>query len=100
MPLELALTIGLLVLGVAVAVFLNWERHDMAKAQVLGQLRRLHATQVSIELDLADFDRDTLTYDVTFTTPDGRRHSNRCKVSTSYRADGSVFWERKLPDAA
>lgn len=95
---ETALTVGVIVLGVAAALFLTWERHDMAKARILGQLGRLHATRVELSLDWADFDRDTLTYDVVFTTPDGRRHSNRCKVSSSHMADAGVFWHRPLPE--
>lgn len=94
---ETLLTIGMVALVLGAAAFFTWERHDMAKARILGQLGRLHATRIDISLDLADFDRDTLTYDVTFTTVDGRRHANRCKVSSSHLANPGVFWERPLP---
>lgn len=76
--------------------FLQWERADFAKAQVLGALGRVHASKIELSADWFDHDEGTMTYDVEYTTPDGRRHSNRCKVSTSPMAGTGVFWERPL----
>ena len=78
----------------AVGGALTWDRHRMAVATIEGELRRHHPRDVRVRLVWADADRDTLTYDVTYTDATGRRHSNRCKVSTS--EDGTVYWERPL----
>ena len=90
----------LLVLVIGAVAFFAWERQRFAKAQMLGELGRLHATNVVVSPDLFDFDRDTMTFDVEYTTRDGRRHANRCKVATSPGADGSVYWERNLEGAS
>ena len=77
-----------------VAGALMWDRHRMAVATIEGELRRRHPREVRVRLVWADADRDTLTYDVAYTDAAGRRHGNRCKVS-SYD-DGRVYWERPL----
>ncbi|MCC7003370.1 MAG: hypothetical protein IT357_14530 [Gemmatimonadaceae bacterium] len=97
--LEYALVIVGLAAAVGVVGFLQWERADFAKAQVLGALGRVHATKIELSADWFDHDEGTMTYDVEYTTPDGRRHSNRCKVATGPAAGTGVFWERPLKGA-
>lgn len=77
--------------------FLAWERYDFARAQVLGELGRVHATRIELSLNLADGDRDTVSFSVEYSTPDGKRHANACKVPTG---PGGVYWARPLKGAA
>ena len=81
-----------LVAAVGVAAFFAWERHDMAKTYIEAELNRRHASLVRIQGDWADFDRDTLTYDVVYDDARGQRKRNRCKVSVRPGSDGNVYW--------
>ena len=80
------------VAALGVGAFVIWERHDMAKAFIQSDLSRQRATDVVITPDWMDFDRDTLTYDVTYTDTNGRHRRNRCKVGVRPGADGTVYW--------
>jgi hypothetical protein len=95
--LELGLSIAGVIVIVGGAAFSTWERHDMAKSIVQGQLGRVHATRVELSYDWTSSDRDSVTYDVVFFTPDGQRHSNRCKVSIQESSRDGVYWEHPLP---
>ena len=91
----------LLVIGTLTAIALiAWTRHDTARARVLGALGRVHATRVALTPDWFDFDWDTMTYDVEYSTPDGKRHSNRCKVAIHIGSDQGIYWEKSLQGAA
>lgn len=81
---------------VGVAGFLAWERHDMAKTCIQADLLRSGAADARIEFDWTDFDRDTFTYDVTFTDRSGQRVANRCKVAVRAGAERTVYWARPL----
>ncbi|MBA2432462.1 MAG: hypothetical protein H0V56_10175 [Chthoniobacterales bacterium] len=78
--------------ALALGGFLLWERHDMAAARVYGELRGRKATDIKITPDWLDFDRDTMTYDVTYTAADGVRKANTCKVSVGPHSDHRVYW--------
>ena len=95
--METFLALSALALFLGIIAFFAWERYDFAKAQVLGELGRLHATRITLSLDWADFDRDTVTFDVAYTAPDGTRHDNHCKVHTGA---AGVYWARPLKGAA
>ena len=83
-------TLGL-VAFISVAGFFAWDRHQMCMALVEGDLRKYHATDIVITIDLFDFDRDTFTYDVEYRDGAGTLHRNRCKVT--YRGyDEAVYW--------
>jgi hypothetical protein len=97
MDVSRLLGIALVLLVVGVGIFISWERHDMAKAHIIGALKRIRARNISITFDWGDFDRDTFTYDVSFTTAAGRHHRDRCKVSTRLGAGEALYWERGLP---
>jgi hypothetical protein len=86
-----------LVAAVGGIAFFAWERYDFARAQVLGELGRLHATRIELSLNWADGDRDTVSFNVEYSTPDGKRHANECKVPTGA---GGVYWARPLKGAA
>jgi hypothetical protein len=89
------------ILGTLSAIgIVAWARHSEARARVLGALGRVHASNVKLSADWFDADRDTMTYDVEYTTRDGRRHSNRCKVAMHVGSDQGVYWERSLEGAA
>ena len=61
-----------------------------------GDLRFNHATDIKIEGDWFDFDRDTLTYDVEYTDASGKRRRNRCKVGLRVLSHQRVFWQDPL----
>lgn len=65
----------------------------MCLAEIEGSLRKYHATDIEIEFDWMDYDRETFTYDVQYRDRSGKFHRNRCKV-TSGRAigDEAVYW--------
>ena len=93
MPMWLAVP-GVILLLAAV-IFLTWERHDTAKTLIEADLRFHRATNIEIEAEWLEGDRDTLTYDVTYTDAQGKRQRNRCKIST--RDDpSSVYWSTPL----
>jgi hypothetical protein len=89
-----ALSILALVAVAGVAAFFIWERNDMARAMIEGDLKRRRATDVDIVADWFDFDRDTLTYDVVYTDAAGKRVRNRAKLAFRPLADSSVFWQQ------
>jgi hypothetical protein len=92
MPMWLAVP-GVILL-IAAYVFFAWERRDTAKTLIEADLRFHRATDIVIEWEL-EGDRDTLTYDVTYTDAAGKRQRNRCKIST--RDDtSSVYWSTPL----
>ncbi len=98
--MEMIVAIALLLLvfgGFAVAA---WDRYDYARAMVLGELGRLHATQTVLSANWFDADRDTVTFDVQYVTADGRRHHNRCVVPSHPAAQAAVYWERPLQGTA
>ena len=95
--METILSLLLLALLVGGIAFFAWERYDFAKAQVLGELGRLHASRIALSCEWADFDRDTVTFSVEYSAPDGVRHANECKVHTG---SAGVFWARPLKGAA
>jgi hypothetical protein len=91
----------LLVVGtISALALIAWTRHNTARAQVLDALERIQATRAVLRPDWLDLDRGTMTYDVEYSTPDGRRHSNRCKVAIQVGSDHAVYWERSLQGTA
>lgn len=80
----------------AVAAFFIWNRHTDAVARIEGALRAQHATDIRIAQNWFDFDRDTLTYDVTFSDSIGQSQHRRCKVAIRFGADGELFWSPLL----
>jgi hypothetical protein len=74
-----------------------WNRNKSARAAIAAELARHRVTDVVIASDWLDFDRGTLTYDVTYTDRAGRRLTNRCKVAIAPAADRSLFWKDPLP---
>ena len=86
----------------AIAGFFVWDRHQLCKAEIEGSLRKYHATDIKITLDLFDYDRDTLTYDVEYRDRLGKLRTNRCKVSSlASPADEAIYWVDPItpPDA-
>ena len=87
----------LILLGaLSVGALLVWERNDMARTRIEGDLKGRRATDINIAMDWFDFGRDGLTYDVVYTDASGQRVSNRAKVGVRPHADGSVFWQRPV----
>ena len=89
---------GLVVVGavlVGVGLFVR-DRHTTAVALIQAELTRQRATDINISADWFDFDRDTLTYDVSYRLPSGERQENRCKVSIRLGAVDDVYWQRPL----
>lgn len=87
--------LGLLV-AIGIAAFFMWERNDMGRAMVEGDLKGRHATDIDIASDWLDSDSDTLSYDVTYTNASGKRVRNRAKVAVRPPADRKVFWQRPI----
>ena len=87
-------------LGIAallgVGAFFVWDRHSMAVARIEGILRARHASAIQATPDWLDFHRNTLTYDVRFTAPDGVVQHRRCKVAMQNQADDNIFWSPPL----
>lgn len=81
---------------VGIAGFLTWNRYDMAKASIEGELLRRKAADIKVRPNWLDFDRDTLTCDVEYTAADGSRKANTCKVSLRAGADDRLFWASPL----
>jgi hypothetical protein len=80
---------------VGVGLFVR-DRHTYAVAVIEGELKRLKASDINIAADWFDFDRDTLTYNVSCVMPTGEHHENRCKVSIRLGADHDVYWQKPL----
>jgi hypothetical protein len=80
---------------VGVGLFVR-DRHTNAVALIQEELSRRKASDITITNDWFDFDRDTLTYDVSYRMPSGERQENRCKVSIRLGADHEVYWQRPL----
>lgn len=84
-------------LGLAVASgvagYLTWDRDQTCRALIEADLRRYRATDITIERDWLDFDRDTATFDVRYRDRVGDVHSNRCKVAVRSAIDAEVvYW--------
>lgn len=82
--------------AIVLASVMHRQRHGMALARVRDELQRARATDIVIRPQWLDFDRDTLTYDVQYTAPDGARRTNRCKVPISPLAEHTVYWADPL----
>ncbi len=55
------------------------------------------ATDVSIEHELFDFDRDTATFSVCYTGISGNRHRTRCKIRHVFMLfDDVIYWSDPL----
>jgi hypothetical protein len=76
------------------------ERLEFARARIHVDLGRARASAIEMTMDWLAFRRDTLTFNVAFTTPDGRRHTNRCQVTTNLQPDAPTHWERAVEGAA
>lgn len=85
--------VGVVLVGVGVFVR---DRHTHAITLIEGELKSRKASDITIANDWLDFDRDTLTYDVSYRMPSGERHENRCKVSIRLGADHEVYWQKPL----
>ena len=83
--------------GVAAVGAFVWKRNNSARAAIAAELARHEVTDVVIASNWLDFDRGTLTYDVSYTDRSGRRLANRCKVAIAPRADRALFWKEPLP---
>ena len=90
----------LTVLAIIVVAIGYWALARMAGAAIVRSLARVRATNIEMRLRWLDWDRDTLTWDVTYSTPDGRHHANRCKVAVGLFADRQAYWVRDLEGAA
>ena len=89
---------GLVIMAVVlvgVGLFVR-DRHASAVALIEGELKRRKASDITISPQWLDFDRDTLTYNVSYVMPTGERHENRCKVSIRLGADRDVYWQKPL----
>ena len=85
----------MVVVLVGVGLFVR-DRHTHGVAVIEGELKRRKATDIAISPQWLDFDRDTLTYNVSYVMPTGERHENRCKVSIRPGADHEVYWQKPL----
>ena len=89
---------GLLLMAVVLAgvgLFIR-DRHTYALAMIESELTRRRATDIQITADWFDFDRNTLSYDVTYRAPSGERRENRCKVGVGLWADNALYWSEPL----
>ena len=89
---------GLVIMGVVlvgVGLFVR-DRHTYAVGVIEEELKRRKAQDISISPQWLDFDRDTLTYSVSYVMPTGEHHENRCKVSIRLGADRDVYWQKPL----
>ena len=86
--------LGVLGLGVLAAVFAVavWDKNAWCRAMIEGEVAATGASDVKVEADWFDFDRDTFTYDVYYTTAAGERIANRAKVAITAVADQRVYW--------
>ena len=74
-----------------------WDRDPTFRAMIAGDLRRYHATDIDIRIDLMSCDRYTFTYDVRYRDSAGDPHGNRCRVSYyAGRDDNAVYWSEPL----
>ena len=71
-------------------------RNVKSRALIESELKAHRATDIAIASDWFDFDRGTLTYDVTYTDASGRRARNRAKVAVGRLADRHVYWRDPL----
>lgn len=87
--------IGIVVAG-GVAAFLTWERHDMARALIEGNLRGRRATKIRVSPQWLDSDRGTLSFEVSYVDAEGRPRHVGCKVATRADSDDALFWSEPL----
>lgn len=80
----------------AMAALVVRNRHSDAVARIEAAVRAKNATDIRVASNWFDFDRDTLTYDVTFTDSAGQTQKRRCKVAMRIGADGELFWSPSL----
>ena len=85
--------VGVVLVGVGLFVR---DRHTHALALIEGELKSRKASNIMISPDWFDFDRDSLTYDVSYAMPSGERQENRCKVAIRLGADHEVYWQKPL----
>ena len=87
----------LVLVGAALVVGVLLRKHNVrSRALIESELKARHATDIEIASDWFDFDRGTLTYDVTYTDASGRRTRNRAKVAIGRLADRHVYWRDPL----
>ncbi len=84
------------VVAIAIAVTVVRGRATVARSRIEAALAERGAREIEISNQWLDFDRDTLTFNVTYRTRDGRQATNRCKVPVRLMAESSVYWEEPL----
>lgn len=90
--------VGFAILIAAAGGLFIRSRHGSSLAMIEGELQARGANDIAITPDWFDFDRDTLTYDVTYVDSKGQRQTNRAKVGIRPFADRSVYWQQPLPE--
>jgi hypothetical protein len=85
--------IGMVVVAGLVAYTVR-DRDLAARARISNELWKAGARGVGIHRKWLDFDRDTMTYEVSYTAADGSPERTRCKLSWRRHADDALFWER------
>jgi hypothetical protein len=82
--------------ALGIAGYAIWERQRGGRALVVGALRRAGITDFEVSTKWFDRDRDTITYDVTYTVAGGHRVRNSAKVTVGVHNKLSLFWEHSL----
>ena len=84
-----------ILLAVGLALFLASLYSAHRKVEMYLLIRG--ATEVTVEHDLFDFDRDTATFSVCYTGISGNRHRTRCKIRHVFLLfDDVIYWSDPL----
>ncbi|MGC1375036.1 MAG: hypothetical protein WA821_02365 [Anaerolineales bacterium] len=84
-----------LILGVLVLIYVAFHLYlvSAAKSIIREYLQPKGITNIDIQSEWFTFDRDTMTFTVEYTMPDGNRRTNRCKLHQWWIfLDNEVFW--------
>jgi hypothetical protein len=77
---------------VLAALFYVFTR-STAEKTIREYLQERGAANISVYHDWFDFDRDTITFQVQFTSPNGKKHETWCKLHPwGLFVDGQIFW--------
>ena len=84
-----------LIFGIIYLIYLAFHLYlvNAAKDTIREYLQPKGITNIDVHYEWFAFDRDTITFAVEYTMPDGNRRKNRCKMRMWFIfIDDEIFW--------
>lgn len=82
----------IIVAAIAIAIAIYLVNRESIKSDILRYLTAKGATNIKIQNNIFDNDRDTMTFYVDYTDRKGNRQYTSCKARTGLLSGGELFW--------